>query len=73
MNPASTRKQLLFRMCSAKSHFNMLYIDKSLFVIIYETKRNLVMQNVMSYQSAKVKMDFKLWRVKLQRKIPEGK
>ena len=58
-------------MCSAKSH--MSYIDKGLFVIIYETKYNLPMQNVMAYQSAKVKMDFKLWRVKLQRKIPEGK
>lgn len=73
MKTTSPRKQLLFRMCSAKSHFNMSYIDKGLFVIIYETKCNLPMQNVMAYESAKVKMDFKLWRVKLQRKIPEGK
>ena len=49
MKTTSTRKQLLFRMCSAKSHFNMSYIDKGLFVIIYETKCNLLMQNVMAY------------------------
>ena len=31
------------------------------------------MQNVIAHKYAKVKIDFELPRVKLQRKVPEGK
>ena len=40
---------------------------------INEIKCNLPVQNVKAHESTKVRIDFELSRVKLQRKVPEGK